>query len=88
VPGGVGCDQTAEDGAITGEISAGQTRYAVIRMRSLFAVRASTTGRPTGTIIAPPAPYSTRITTSSAKFWQSSHPNDESVKSAIANRKM
>ncbi len=43
-----------------GATSAGQVMKAVARMRSDFGVTRSTTSRPTGTIMAPPMPCSTR----------------------------
>ena len=75
-------------GAITGATSAGQTMNAIVRRSSLFGVSASTTRRPTGTIIAPPTPCRTRITTSSARLVLSAQPSDASVKSTIAVRKI
>ena len=50
-----------------------------------FPARSNTTIRPTGTIIAPPAPWSTRIATSSPKVWLAAHPSDASVNIAIAD---
>ena len=61
---------------------------AIVRSSSLFGVSASTTRRPTGTIIAPPTPCRTRIATSSARLVLSAHPSEASVKTAIAVRKM
>ena len=48
-------------GAITGATRAGQVRYAMALTSSDLAVVRSTTSRPTGTIIAPPTPCSTRV---------------------------
>ena len=57
-------------------------------MRSIWAfeVRASTTRRPTGTIIAPPTPWATRKATSSARLELAAQASDEAVNSAIADR--
>ena len=55
-------------------------------MRSDFAARAITVRRPTGTIIAPPTPWSTLIATSSPRLELAAQPIDESVKMAIAAR--
>jgi len=49
-----------------------------------FAARSNTTIRPTGTIIAPPAPWSTRIATSSPKVWLAAQPSDAIVNIAMA----
>ena len=50
-----------------------------------FAARSNTTIRPTGTIIAPPAPWSTRIPTSTPKLWLAAQPREASVNTAIAD---
>jgi hypothetical protein len=73
-------------GATTGAISAGQTSTDITLRMSALAVRANTTRRPTGTIIAPPIPCMTRRTTSSAKLEESAHASEDSVKMAIAAR--
>jgi len=52
-------------------------------MSSLAAVD-STMFRPTGTIIAPPAPCSTRIATSSPRLVLDAQPTEARVNSAIA----
>ena len=51
-------------GATTGAASAGQVNSAMARTRSDLPLNRSTARRPTGTIIAPPMPCSTRIATS------------------------
>jgi hypothetical protein len=55
-------------------------------MSSLAAVD-STMVRPTGTIIAPPAPCSTRMATSMPRLTLAAQPTDARVNSAIAVRK-
>ena len=47
-------------GAMTGAIRAGHTMKDMSRMIWPFSARPSTTIRPTGTIIAPPAPWTMR----------------------------
>ena len=54
------------------------------RTSSLLAVVRSTTSRPTGTIIAPPMPCSTRVATSIGRFTANAQPIEASVKIAIA----
>ena len=74
-------------GAITGASSPGHTTYDVTRSRSSLAAREITIVRPTGTIIAPPAPCSTRIPTSMPRFTLTAQPIEARVNSAIAVRK-
>jgi len=50
-----------------------------------FAARSNTTIRPTGTIIAPPAPWSIRIATNSPNVWLAAQPRDATVNTAIAD---
>jgi hypothetical protein len=52
----------------------------------LFSACPSTTIRPTGTIIAPPAPCRMRSATSSPSVWLSAQPSEASVKTTIADR--
>ena len=52
-----------------------------------FSARPSTTIRPTGTIIAPPAPWRTRSATSSASVELSAQPSEARVKTVMADRK-
>src|ERR1700754_2803815 len=49
------------------------------RTRSGLAVVRSTTRRPTGTIIAPPAPCSTRVAVSIGRLVASAHPAEATV---------
>ena len=71
-------------GAITGATRPGQTSSDITLSSSALAVSASTTSRPTGTIIAPPAPWTTRNATSSARLELSAQASDERVKMTIA----
>ena len=50
-------------------------------------VRRSTTSVPTGTIMAPPAPCSTRLTVSIVRSWLSAHSSEAMVKTAMAAQK-
>src|ERR1700733_5014443 len=75
-------------GAITGASSPGHTTYDVTRSRSSLAAREITIVRPTGTIIAPPAPCSTRIPTSMPRLTLAAQPIEARVNSAIAVRKI
>jgi hypothetical protein len=52
-----------------------------------FSARSKTTIRPTGTIIAPPAPCRMRSTTNSGSVVLSAQLSDASVKITIADRK-
>jgi hypothetical protein len=71
-------------GATTGAVSAGQVSSAMARTRSALALKRSTASLPTGTIIAPPMPWSTRIATSIGSETLSAHPTDATVNTAIA----
>ena len=72
-------------GAITGASSAGQTMNDISRITCDLPARSNTIIRPTGTIIAPPTPWSTRIATSSPKVWLAAQPSEASVNTAIAD---
>jgi hypothetical protein len=50
-----------------------------------LAVVRSTTSRPTGTIIAPPAPCRTRVAVSTSRLGAAAHAAEASVNSAIAS---
>src|SRR5690606_38635444 len=52
-----------------------------------FSAVFSTAIRPTGTIIAPPTPCSTRMITSMVRLWLSAQPSEARVKITIADRK-
>ena len=71
-------------GAMTGASSAGQTMYDISRMTCDFSACSNTIIRPTGTIIAPPTPWSTRIAASSVNVWLAAQPSDAAVNTAIA----
>ncbi len=71
-------------GAITGATRAGQVRYAMALTSSDLAVVRSTTSRPTGTISAPPAPWSTRATVSIGRLVATAQPTEARVKIATA----
>jgi len=53
-------------------------------IRSLLAVLRRTTSRPTGTIIAPPTPWSTRMATSSGRPVLAAHRIEAAVNREIA----
>ena len=74
-------------GATTGAVNAGQVSRAIARTRSAFALNRSTASRPTGTIIAPPTPCSTRIATSIPNEVLNAHPSDATVNTTTAVRK-
>lgn len=74
-------------GAITGASSAGHTMYDTIRGRSGLATPDIATSRPTGTIIAPPAPCTTRSATRTPRSDAAAQARDARVNSAIAARK-
>ncbi len=57
------------------------------RGMSVLSALATTISRPTGTIIAPPAPWTTRIATSSPRPEASAQPSEDRVNSAMALRK-
>jgi hypothetical protein len=71
-------------GASTGAVSAGQVSRAIARTLSDLPDRRSTASRPTGTIIAPPTPCSTRIPTSIGSVVLTAHPTEATVNSAMA----
>ena len=75
-------------GAITGASRPGQTTKEVTRSRSSLAAMETTIVLPTGTIIAPPAPCSTRIATSSGRLALLAQPIEARVNTAIAVRKI
>jgi hypothetical protein len=71
-------------GATTGASSAGHTMYDTIRGMSGLAAPESATSRPTGTIIAPPAPCTTRSATRVPRSGAAAHATEASVNRAIA----
>ena len=71
-------------GAMTGAASAGQVSSAMARTRSDLSEYRNTASRPTGTIIAPPMPCSTRMPTSIGSDTLAAHPIEAIVKTAIA----
>src|SRR5665213_3436848 len=73
-------------GANTGATSAGQVRYATALMMLDFPVARRTTNRPTGTIIAPPAPCATRMMLNSVRLVLKEQSTEASVKRAMAKR--
>ena len=50
-----------------------------------LSARSNTTIRPTGTIIAPPTAWSTRIARSSPKLWLAAQPIEARVKIVMAD---
>ncbi|WUQ94519.1 hypothetical protein OG202_07220 [Streptomyces sp. NBC_00310] len=74
-------------GARTGASSPGQVSQAIARSRSGFRVERSTASLPTGTIIAPPMPCATRITTSSGSPPAAAQSAEARVNTAIAQTK-
>ena len=75
-------------GPITGPISAGTVSQASEPTSSCFGTECRMTRRPTGTIIAPPIPCTTRAKTSVAIESERPQRIEPIVKSAIARRKM
>ncbi len=71
-------------GAITGAARAGQVRIAMARMRSGFGVARSTASRPTGTISAPPAPWTMRASVKETRPVDRPQATDARVKTATA----
>ena len=71
-------------GPITGPISAGTVRYAIAATSSAFGIERSTTSRPTGTIIAPPMPWTMRASTSCGSDSTVEQPIEPSVNTTIA----
>ena len=57
-------------------------------MRSLFVVARSTTSRPTGTIIAPPSPWATRMAVSWSRLEVAAHSAEDTVNTAMAVAKV
>ena len=74
-------------GPTTGPISAGVVSQAIAAMSSDFGTRRSSNSRPTGTIIAPPMPCSTRNSTSAGKDCAAPHSTEPRVNTAMAMRK-
>ncbi len=72
---------------MTGAIRPGQVMYAITRGRSGFSASATTISRPTGTIIAPPAPWSTRMATSVPRSVAAAQASEARVKTVMAVRK-
>ncbi len=71
-----------------GPISAGVVSQAIAATTSLFAAVRISTRRPTGIIIAPPAPWITRANTRNGRLSARPHRIEPSVNTAIASRKM
>ena len=71
-------------GPSTGATRAGQVRIAIALIMRSFGVPRSTTRRPTGTIIAPPMPCSTRIAMNAPSESARPHSSDAPVNTAIA----
>ena len=59
-------------------------RYAITRMMSALSAARRTTRRPTGTIIAPPMPCSTRATVSSPRLVLSAQRPEDTVNRPMA----
>ena len=71
-------------GPINGAVRPGQVSNAIARISPAFSVPRRTTRRPTGTIIAPPIPCSTRAATKVAGETARAHRPDATVKTTIA----
>jgi hypothetical protein len=71
-------------GPITGAVKAGQVRKAMARIRSCFSVLRSTMRRPTGTIIAPPMPWTMRAAVNARRLPLAAQRIEAMVKVAIA----
>ena len=71
-------------GPSSGAVRPGQVSRAMARIRSGLAVVRSTASRPTGTIIAPPSPCSTRAATNHPADPAMPHSSDPSVNTATA----
>ena len=71
-------------GPTTGPSSAGIVSQAIAATNSDFAAVRSNSNRPTGTIIAPPRPCSTRDATSSGRPFDTPHRIDPMVNTRIA----
>ena len=74
-------------GATIGAASAGQVRIAMARMRSDFGVERSTESRPTGTIMAPPAPWTILAAVKLHNPVLNPQATDASVNTAMAEQK-
>jgi hypothetical protein len=73
-------------GPIIGPIVAGSISQAIERTSSCFDTARSMTNRPTGDIIAPPAPCSMRAATSAQSVGACAHAIDPNVNNPIAAR--
>src|SRR5579859_1247282 len=71
-------------GPSTGPSSAGIVSHAIAATSSFFGAVRSSTRRPTGTIIAPPMPCSTREPTRNARLSARPHRTEPTVNTAIA----
>ena len=72
-------------GPTTGPSSAGTVSQAMAATSSDFAAVRSSSSRPTGTIIAPPSPCSTRAATSSTSPLDRPHRIEPTVNTTIAH---
>ena len=75
-------------GPITGPISAGTVSQASALTKPALGVVRSTISRPTGTIIEPPMPCTTRDTTSQGRPFDAPQAIEPAAKMTIASRKM
>ena len=75
-------------GPRTGATSPGVEMNCIMLTRSRLSVVRSTTSRPTGTIIAPPTPCTTRAAVNSQSVFDNPHRTEAAVKSAIALKKI
>src|SRR5579862_6961633 len=71
-------------GPITGPTSAGTVTQAIALTSALLSIERSSTSRPTGVIIAPPAPCRMRAMTSSVTEEDSAQPIEPTMKTATA----
>ncbi len=71
-------------GPITGPISAGMVSQASEEISSFFGTLRRITRRPTGTIIAPPRPCTTRKATNSGRLFDVPHSIEPKVNTAMA----
>ncbi|MNV72858.1 hypothetical protein D3C71_1659750 [compost metagenome] len=74
-------------GPSTGATRPGQVMKDIARTRSFFSVVRNTAKRPTGTIIAPLIPCSTRAATKVSKLSLNPHINEDRLNSTIAELK-
>lgn len=74
-------------GPSTGATRAGHVIVAIVRIRSSLGVVLRTIRRPTGTIIAPPAPWRMRAAVNMPSDWLSPHRIEATVKMTIAAAK-